>query len=219
MTGTTNHPQGQSPSNWKAHWEHFYSERPASKTSWYQLHPEFSLEMIGNTGLGSDVRLIDVGGGASTLVDHLLAAGSRNITVLDIAHTAIEQARRRLGRQAQAVTWLEADIMDYVPGQPFDIWHDRAVFHYLTAEAQRERYLAALDRALKPGGHAIIATFAEDGPSTCSGLEVMRYSTESLNRATGHSLRLVETRSEDHRTPDGGIQQFSYCRFIHTDTR
>jgi 2-polyprenyl-3-methyl-5-hydroxy-6-metoxy-1,4-benzoquinol methylase len=219
MAGITDHVQDNSSSSRKAHWEQIYAVRRPSETSWYQLHPEFSLAMIEHTGLGTGARLIDVGGGASTLVDHLLAAGYRNVTVLDIAGTAIEQAKARLGKQAGLITWLETDINDYVPAQPFDIWHDRAVFHFLTSETLRTRYVRTLNMALKPGSYAIIATFAEHGPSKCSGLDVVRYSPESLSRALGHTLRLVETQREEHHTPNGGIQQFNYCRFIRTENQ
>ena len=219
MVGINNYMQGNTSSSRKAHWEQVYAEKQPGETSWYQLHPEYSLAMIEDTGLGIGASLIDVGGGASTLVDHLLATGYQHVNVLDIAHTAIEQAKARLGKQANMVNWLEADITDYAPAQLFDIWHDRAVFHFLTSEMQRSRYLATLNKALKPGGHAIIATFAEDGPNLCSGLEVVCYSPESLNRALGHTLRLAETRSEEHTTPGGGVQKFNYCRFVRTDNQ
>jgi 2-polyprenyl-3-methyl-5-hydroxy-6-metoxy-1,4-benzoquinol methylase len=219
MASINNHNQGNTSSSCKAHWEQIYTDKLPAKTSWYQLHPEYSLAMIEDTGLGIGASLIDVGGGASTLADHLLVAGYLHVTVLDIARTAIEQAKARLGKQAKMINWMEADINDYEPAQPFDIWHDRAVFHFLTSEKHRSRYLDTLHKALKPGGHAIIATFAENGPSTCSGLEVVHYSPESLNRALGHTLRLAETRSEEHHTPNGGIQQFNYCRFIRTDNQ
>jgi SAM-dependent methyltransferase len=202
----------------KNHWEQVYLKKQPDAVSWYQLHPEYSLAMIEATGAGIEARIIDVGGGASTLVDHLLAAGYRHLTVLDISPTAIARARERLGEQANRISWLEVDVIDYIPKQGLEIWHDRAVFHFLTSAEERARYLAALNKALKPGGHAILATFAEDGPDKCSGLEVVRYSPESLNRAVGHGLRLIETRSELHHTPRGGIQQFVYCRFIRTDT-
>lgn len=207
--------QGQ---DWKAHWERLYVDKPATEVSWYQLHPEYSLAMITATGAGQDAGIIDVGGGASTLADYLLEADYDNITVLDIAHGGIKRARKRLGVQASQVTWIEQDVTTFRPEVRYDIWHDRAVFHFLTSDMQRSRYLATLDKALKPGGHAIIATFAEDGPSTCNGLEVVRYSPDTLNRALGHTLRLAETRSEEHITPAGGVQQFNYCRFVHTDS-
>lgn len=201
---------------WKAHWEGVYTQKKTTEVSWYQAHPEHSLALINSTGQGTGARIIDVGGGASTLVDHLLASGYCNITVLDIAYGAIEQAKARLGNQASLVTWVEDDITGYRPGKQFDIWHDRAVFHFLTAEEDRSSYLAVLDKALKPDGQAIIATFAENGPGQCSGLNVACYTAETLSRALGPGYRLAETLTEDHHTPHGGVQQFIYCRFCRT---
>ena len=206
-------PSGNRPPGKKSHWERIYSEKKPTDVSWYQAHPEYSLAMIEATGAGIEADIIDVGGGASTLVDHLLAAGYQRLSVLDISPTAIAQARERLGIRANKVSWLECDITDYTPGHRFDIWHDRAVFHFLTTTEERSRYLANLKAALKPGGHAIIATFAEDGPAECSGLEVVCYNPESLSNTVGDGLHLVETRLERHRTPHGGIEDFVYCRF------
>jgi SAM-dependent methyltransferase len=211
-------PSGKRPPGKKSHWERIYSEKETSDVSWYQAHPEYSLAMIEVTGAGIEADIIDVGGGASTLVDHLLAAGYRHLCVLDISPTAIARARERLGIRANKVSWLECDITDYAPGQRFDIWHDRAVFHFLTTAEERSRYLDALKAALKPGGHAIIATFAENGPAESSGLEVVCYNPESLSNAVGEGLHLVETRLERHRTPHGGIEEFVYCRFRRDPT-
>ena len=199
----------------KEHWDKVYSNRKPTDVSWYQQHPQYSLALIEDCMAGPGARIIDVGGGASTLVDHLLDAGYRNISVLDIAHRAIAQAQARLGSRSGTVTWIEQDVAIPLPGEAYDIWHDRAVFHFLTSSEEQARYLANLDQAVKPDGHVIIATFAEDGPTLCSGLEVMRYSPESLSTVMGNTLRLVETRQEEHHTPDGGVQRFIYCRFIH----
>jgi SAM-dependent methyltransferase len=198
----------------KLHWEKVYARKPANAVSWYQAHPEISLAMIQTCGAGKEARVIDVGGGASTLVDHLLGAGYRYVTVLDIAGNAIFRARQRLGKKANNVTWLERDITSPLLDQTYDIWHDRAVFHFLTESEERERYLATLNEALVPGGHLIIATFALDGPTRCSGLEVQRYSLESLSRTLGSDYLLQETRSEAHQTPSGSIQHYIYCRYI-----
>jgi 2-polyprenyl-3-methyl-5-hydroxy-6-metoxy-1,4-benzoquinol methylase len=199
---------------WKDHWEHLYADKDTAEVSWHQVHPQHSLSLIADTGIGTAASIIDIGGGASTLVDHLLQAGYRDITVLDIARTAIERAQHRLGDRSQQVTWIEADVTDCTPAQKFDIWHDRAVFHFLTNDQDRDSYLEALHQSLKPGGQAIIATFSESGPSRCSGLDIMRYSPETLSHALGsQSLHLVETLTEEHRTPNGGLQQFVYCRF------
>jgi len=214
-TRTARQPTGCQHPGWKAHWESLYAQRKPAEVSWYQSHPQHSLSLIGDTGIGTTASIIDVGGGASTLIDHLLAVGYRNLTVLDIARSAIERAQERLGDRSQQVTWVEQDVTDYAPGQTFDIWHDRAVFHYLTLDRDRECYLEALYRALKPGGQAIIATFSDSGPSQCSGLDVVRYSPEALSRVLGPQLRLVETFTEEHHTPNGGLQEFVYCRFCH----
>jgi SAM-dependent methyltransferase len=197
----------------KAHWEEVYAARGPAEMSWHQADPRLSLALIDATGAGSDASLIDVGGGASTLVDHLLDAGHRSITVLDIAEGAIQQARARLGERADTVTWLVQDISAGLPGRHYDIWHDRAVFHFLTDAGDRRRYLAALRQALRPGGHLILATFAPDGPTQCSGLRVMRYSRESLSETLGGHFRLVESLAEAHRTPRGALQHFVYCRY------
>jgi SAM-dependent methyltransferase len=201
--------------DWKNHWESLYAEKKPAEVSWYQSHPQHSLALIGDTSIGTAAGIIDIGGGASTLVDHLLQDGYRDITVLDIARTAIEQTRERLGNLSQQVTWVEDDVTGYSPGRTFDIWHDRAVFHFLTHDRDRDLYLEALHHTLKPGGQAIIATFSDIGPSQCSGLDIMRYNPESLSLALGPQLHLVETLTEEHRTPDGGLQQFVYCRFHH----
>jgi ubiquinone/menaquinone biosynthesis C-methylase UbiE len=214
-TRPARHPTGCLHPGWKVHWENVYAGKNPAEISWYQSHPQYSLSLIGDTGIGTAASIIDVGGGASTLVDHLLLDGYRDITVLDIARSAIERTQDRLGDRCQQVKWIENDVTEYSPGQIFDIWHDRAVFHFLTLDRDRERYLETLYKALKPGGQVIIATFSDSGPSQCNGLEVMRYSTGTLSHALGPQLRLVETLTEDHHTPDGGLQQFIYCRFCY----
>ena len=216
IPGQNNPAPGSPHPGWKDHWERVYTRKTAREVSWYQSHPEHSLVLIETAGRGREASIIDVGGGASTLVDHLLTAKYRNVTVLDIAHSAIEQAKARLGDQASRVTWLEDDVTGYSPARQFDIWHDRAVFHFLTNEEDRSSYLAVLKKALKPEGQAIIATFAENGPAQCSGLNVVCYSPETLSQVLGPAYRLVETRTENHQTPHGGVQQFVYCRFLRT---
>lgn len=200
---------------WKDHWENLYAEKAPTGVNWHKSHPQHSLSLIGDTGIGTAASIIDVGGGASTLVDHLLQAGYRDITVLDIARTAIQRCQLRLGDLSQQINWVESDITDYSPGRTFDIWHDCAVFHFLTLDRDREFYLEALHNALKPGGQVIIATFSDIGPSQCNGLDVMRYTPGTLGRVLGPQLHLVETLTEEHRTPAGGLQQFVYCRFRH----
>lgn len=203
----------------KAHWEHIYRDRKSTEVSWYQKHPQCSLELIHATGVDVAARIIDIGAGASTLVDYLLAAGYQDLTVLDIAQSAIMQAKSRLGDRAGKVIWLEHDITDSdVDGLTangfYDVWHDRAVFHFLTDLDDRKSYVNTLTRALKPGAHVIIATFGLYGPEKCSGLEIVRYSPETMSAALGDSFRLVETRQEEHQTPAESLQSFVYCRFI-----
>ena len=201
---------------WKDHWERLYAGKDPGEVNWYQSHPQYSLSLINDTGIGTGASIIDVGGGASTLVDYLLTAGYRGIAVLDIARTAIEQAQQRLGNRSQQVTWIEGDITSHTPGQRFDIWHDRAVFHFMTGDHDRECYLEVLDKTLKADGHVIIASFSDSGPSQCSGLDVVRYSTATLSNALGPRFHLVETLTEEHHTPNGGVQQFIYCRFARS---
>lgn len=200
----------------KAHWESIYTTKTPTGLSWYQPHAAKSLELIKHTGVDTSAHIIDVGGGASTLVDDLLAEGFRHLTILDISAAALESARQRLGAlAAQEVAWIEADITQAVlPHLHFDVWHDRAVFHFLAAAEERRRYVAAAIRALKPGGHLIVATFASDGPQRCSGLDVVRYGIDEL-RAEFGALRFVESCGEEHPTPFGMKQKFIYCRFTN----
>ncbi|MEO8504415.1 MAG: class I SAM-dependent methyltransferase [Acidobacteriota bacterium] len=196
----------------REHWEHVYSTKAPDAVSWFQPRAETSLRLIEATGVPADSSIIDIGGGASTLVDDLLAKGYERVTVLDVAASALKAAQDRLGRGAQLVTWLAADITTAeLPKDKYDLWHDRAVFHFLTRATQREAYLGAVLRAVRPGGHVIVSTFAEDGPSRCSGLPVMRYSAESLHAEFGAPFTLVEHERERHHTPFGTVQLFTYC--------
>lgn len=196
----------------KAHWEQVYATKTPTQVSWHQEHLSCSLQLIQRTGIPPTGHLIDVGGGASTLVDDLLAAGVQSITVVDISDTALQVARQRLGARADSVRWIEADITQAaLPHHMFDIWHDRAVFHFLTQPTDRQRYIDRVRDAVRPGGHVIIATFAPDGPQQCSGLDVMRYSPDSLHHELGHDFALVESVSEIHHTPFGTEQRFMYC--------
>jgi len=196
----------------KTHWDNLYASKKPTEVSWHQTHLEKSLELIRATGVNEFARIIDVGGGASTLVDDLLATGFRNVTVLDIASAAIRNARARLGKRADDVTWLEADITRVdLPAHHYDLWHDRAVFHFLTDADDRRRYLEAVNHTVKSGGHVIVATFGPHGPRQCSGLDIVRYAPESLQREFGADYRLVQTLTEDHVTPAGKHQEFIYC--------
>lgn len=197
----------------KAHWERIYAKHAPNEVSWFQVKPEISLRMVEASGVGPDGLIIDVGGGASTLVDHLLDAGYKNVSVLDLARAGAEQARARLASRADEVKWLEADITRFEAPHRWDLWHDRAVFHSLTEPADRAAYRASLFRCVASGGQVIIATFGLEGPRRCSGLDVVRYSPESLAAELGPGLTLVESEAELHRTPKGALQAFNYCRF------
>jgi len=200
----------------RAHWERVYTTRSAQEVSWYQPHAEQSLALIERIAAGRPSRLIDVGGGASTLVDDLLARRQFDVTVLDLSAAALDVARQRLdAAQARQVHWLAGDVTDVaLPTNAYDIWHDRAVFHFLTEPAQRAAYVAQVRRAVRPGGHVIVAAFGPDGPLQCSGLPVMRYSADALHGEFGAAFELVEHAAEAHHTPGGAIQQFVYCHCI-----
>ncbi|HEY3644031.1 MAG TPA: class I SAM-dependent methyltransferase [Gammaproteobacteria bacterium] len=193
----------------KQHWEAVYREKAEDTVSWFQVHPDVSLEFIRAHSRAGDA-LIDVGGGASRLVDHLLAAGHTDLTVLDLAETALERAGMRLGAKALEVQWLVADVTRWRPERRYRFWHDRAVFHFLTEPQDRAAYVAALEAALAPGDHALIASFALDGPERCSGLPVRRYSPESLAAELGEGFSLRESRDDTHLTPQGRLQRFQY---------
>lgn len=198
----------------KAHWEILYVQRRPGEVSWYQPHLTVSLNLLANAGLRSGCHVIDVGGGAPTLVDDLLDQGVTEITVLDVSGRALSAAKERLGAQANRATWMEADITHVqLPSSFYDIWHDRAVLHFLTKAADRRRYLDTMRSALKPEGHAVLATFALDGPPRCSGLEIIRYSPETLCAEVGGGFMLREVVNEAHRTPSKTMQQFQYCCF------
>jgi ubiquinone/menaquinone biosynthesis C-methylase UbiE len=196
----------------KKHWEKVYTSKAANAVSWFQPHAGLSLDLIKGTGVGHDAAIIDVGGGTSTLADDLLANGYTNLTVLDLSAAALAAARSRLGAGAANVRWIEADITKAdLPAHQFAVWHDRAVFHFLTSPEDRAAYVQAVFRAVKPGGHVIVATFAEDGPDRCSGLPVMRYSADGLHAEFGESFKLLRHEKEAHHTPAGKVQQFVYC--------
>lgn len=196
----------------KQHWERIYTIKTPDSVSWFQEHADQSLRLIHNTRLGRDAAIIDVGGGASRLADDLAAEGYTDLTVLDLSSAALVVAKQRLGKHADNMHWMEGDITRAeFPVHRFDIWHDRAVFHFLTDPADRHAYVERVMRAVRPGGHVIVATFAEDGPDKCSGLPVMRYQPETLHAEFGGAFLLVEHEKEAHHTPSGTVQQFVYC--------
>lgn len=195
------------------HWENTYATKAEGEVSWFQKSPDLSLALIAATGVGREARLVDVGGGASRIVDALLDAGFKNLTVLDIAESGLEHAKARLGDLAGKVTWVVHDVTIWQPEVRFELWHDRAVFHFLTDAVDRRDYMDVLHRALAPGGHVILAAFGPNGPERCSGLPVVRYNAEALAKELGGEFRLEEERAETHKTPGGVMQHYRYVRF------
>jgi len=196
----------------KAHWEQRYATRAVDQVSWYQAQPSVSLRLIEQTGLRLEARLIGVGGGASTLAAYLLERGYRHLTVLDVSGAALQAAQARLGARAARVTWQQADIREVeLPAATYDLWHDRALLHFLTDPADQQRYVRLLARALRPDGHVILAAFAPEGPPRCSGLEVQRYDTVRLQGLLGPAFHLRETVRETHLAPGGVAQAFMYA--------
>jgi SAM-dependent methyltransferase len=198
------------------HWEKIYRTKAPDQVSWFRPHLESSLALIERSAESRSDSIIDVGGGVSTLVDDLIARGYRNLTVLDISQAALSVAQSRLGRAAELVRWLRADITRAdLPQRAFDIWHDRAVFHFLTAAEDRAAYVRTLASSVKPDARVILGTFGPDGPSKCSGLNVRRYDVDSLQKELGAQFHLIESSKERHATPFGTTQQFLYCRFAY----
>ncbi len=200
----------------KTHWEHIYQTRDAEAVSWFQPTPALSLALIQQCDLAPDHTILDVGGGASTLVDHLIQAGYQAITVLDIAQQALEIAQQRLGKAAEQVQWLVADATDFQLAHQVHLWHDRAVFHFLTQAHDRHAYIGNLKKTLLPGGHLIIAAFAPEGPKQCSNLDIVQYDSRKISLELGHAFELQQTRQEIHTTPAGAEQAFNYFLFRYT---
>ncbi len=197
----------------RAHWEQVYRDKAPDAVSWFQARPVLSLELIAASGIAKDAAIIDVGGGASVLVDCLLDAGHTRLAVLDLSAAALAASRARLGARASQVEWHEADVTAFDPPRRYALWHDRALFHFLTDSEDRRRYVATLRKSLEPGGTVIIAGFALDGPPKCSGLDVRRFDERMLADELGAGFELLETRHEIHRTPWQSEQRFVYCRF------
>ena len=198
----------------KEHWEKVYQDKSPLEVSWYQQDPALSLQLIRNTGLALDAPIIDVGGGASTLVDMLCDEAYTRVGVLDVSASALAHARDRLRDKAFGVEWYEADVTGFIPPHRFALWHDRAVFHFLTNKADRDRYLGVLKQTLEPGGHLVMMTFAIDGPLKCSGLDIVQYDVNKLTQTLGPGYSLLETGYEVHMTPAGKQQKFAYFRFM-----
>lgn len=199
----------------KEHWETVYSMKASDSVSWFQAHAETSLNFIKKLNLEKNAPIIDVGGGASTLVDDLLKNSYSRVSVLDLSGAALETAKNRIGSDSLSVEWFEADVTELqFPKHLFEVWHDRAVFHFLTKPEERSAYIKNLMHSVKPHGHVIISTFAEDGPTQCSGLPVMRYSAEALHAEFGENFLLKEQLREIHNTPFGTTQKFVFCHFV-----
>ncbi|WP_027577427.1 trans-aconitate 2-methyltransferase [Bradyrhizobium sp. WSM1743] len=195
------------------HWENVYATKGETEVSWYQERPTTSLEMIRAAKSDHEAAIIDVGGGASRLVDALLQDGYRRLAVLDLSANALDVAKKRIGQAASTVDWIVADVTTWQPAKIYDVWHDRAAFHFLTDARDRAAYVERLRSAVGPGGQVIIATFAPDGPEKCSGLPVQRHNSASLAAELGREFELVETRRETHHTPWQSTQAFQFSRF------
>ena len=188
------------------HWDGRYESIGEEGVGWFESRPAVSLELLASLGVSASDSIIDIGGGASRLVDHLLARGHHDVTVLDVSPVAVDAARRRLGEAAAAVSWLEADVLAWTPPRQWDVWHDRMLLHFVLSDAERAEYSSVLLRALAPGGAVIVCTFAEDGPEQCSALPVRRHSLEDLSSFLGSAFEVVEARRTVHTTP-GGVEQ------------
>ena len=198
----------------KAHWQNVYQKNSPLEVSWYQKEPELSLQLIHRAGVRKDEAIIDVGGGASVLVDYLCREGFTNLSVLDISENALASARKRLAGLGKNVEWFAADVTEFKPPHQYSLWHDRAVFHFLTDKSDRRKYVNVLTQALRPEGHLIIAAFAIGGPEKCSGLEIVQYDSSKLMSELGEGFELVEEREEFHVTPANKEQKYRYFRFI-----
>jgi ubiquinone/menaquinone biosynthesis C-methylase UbiE len=206
------------PTQPEKHWESIYRTKDPTQVSWYQSEPGISLDLIRRVAPDRNAPIIDIGGGASTLIDGLLAAGYSRLTVLDLSPTALALSQKRLGAVSEKVTWLAGDLRDVtLPEKGYAVWHDRAVFHFLTNAEDRARYVSQTRRAVQPGGYALVASFAPDGPTRCSGLDVVRYSPTTMHAEFGTGFRLLDSVREEHYTPSGAVQAFVYC-LCHVET-
>lgn len=197
----------------QTHWQNVYQTKGERDVSWFQEIPTISLDLIRASGVATDASIIDIGGGASRLADALVAEGYHSVTVLDVSEKALTTSRNRLGPRAEQVTWIVADITAWRPDKSYDFWHDRAAFHFLTEPGDRAAYAECVRKAVRPGGHVVIGTFAPEGPERCSGLPVIRHDAGSIGEVLGPSFKLIESRRHDHLTPGGTKQRFQFSRF------
>lgn len=197
----------------KSHWEDVYQKKDLEEVSWYQPKAETSMDYIRSFELKKDAKIIDIGGGDSFLAENLLSEGYTDITVLDISETALDRARSRLGKKAEKITWIVADASDFAPSKKFELWHDRATFHFLTREEEVEKYLKTLKNSIQRGGNAVMGTFSEKGPEKCSGINIKQYSLHDLSELLNDGFETLECKNVDHITPSGAVQNFSFCSF------
>lgn len=199
--------------NRKEHWNKVYETKKPTEVSWYEPMPEISLSYITECKLEKDAAIIDIGGGDSFLAEFLLAQGFSDITVVDISENALERAKERLGEKSEEINWIVADASSFRPERKYDLWHDRAVFHFLTEDTQIKNYLATVNDAIKPGGFLVMGTFSENGPTKCSGLEIKQYSITQMQELFSDGFSTLSCKNIDHETPSGGIQNFTFCSF------
>lgn len=197
----------------KEHWNKVYDSKMPTEVSWYEPMPETSLTYIAECKLDRDAAIIDIGGGDSFLAEFLLARGFTDITVVDISEKAIQRAQRRIGEKADEIKWIVADASEFKPGRQYDLWHDRAAFHFLTTDEQVENYLKTVNRAVKTGGFLVMGTFSENGPTKCSGIEIRQYSIDQMQSLFSGSFSTLGCKNIDHGTPSGGTQNFTFCSF------
>jgi len=201
------------PFNKKAHWDKIYQTKSLNEVSWFQPKPETSLNFFKEFKIAKEAKIIDIGGGDSLLVDHLLDLGYGDITVLDISANALERAKQRLGKRAAEVKWIEADAANFVPKEQYDFWHDRAAFHFLTSEQEIEQYIQTVQAAIRPSGVLVMGTFSEQGPSKCSGIHIKQYSEKTMTNLLTQFFDKIKCITVDHKTPFETIQQFIFCSF------
>lgn len=197
----------------KEHWNKVYDSKTPTEVSWYEPMPETSLNYITECKLDNDAAIIDIGGGDSFLAEFLLAKGFTDVTVVDISEKAIERAKKRLGERAEEIKWIVADASEFKPERQYDLWHDRAAFHFLTEDEQVQNYLQTVKRSVKPGGFLVIGTFSENGPKKCSGIEIRQYSVSQMQDLFSDDFTTMSCKNIDHTTPSGGIQNFTFCSF------
>ncbi len=197
----------------KEHWENVWTRKKSNEVSWYQGYPKTSIDLILSTNPSNDARIIDVGGGDSGLVEKLLDLGFKNVTVLDISKKALERARDRLGKRAEMVNWIECDIMEFETNNRYDIWHDRALLHFLTSEEDLKNYAVLTRKHVKEGGYLVLSTFSTNGPMMCSGLDTKQFSEESMKKLFSNGFEFVKSFEEEHKTPFGVSQIFIWNVF------